>query len=887
MTTSSSSPVASRDLAERNAIIRTLDHVKAIAEFSPEGMLLYANPRYLEIFGYELDEVQGVQHAVFCEPCYAASEAYAVFWQRLREGVAYTDLCERVTRAGAKRWLEATYAPIFDAQRRVVRIFKMAGDVTARIERERQAQEETRRLSLVAGATGNAVIITGADWRIVYVNEGFTRMFGMTIAEAAGQVPPALLAPGFPACETERLHAELAQGISHERQELLRGHQGERYWCNVSTNPVMDAHHRLVSTVSVITDITESKMHQVMQHRVLEAIAAERSISDVATMVCEEVDRILPGTASCVLRFDAGGRVNPLAAPQIPRPYLEHLSRQTLHLDMVAGQEHTAFGADGVLIDITSDARWRAFRDPMLAVGYRSFWAVPIRTVDGSIAGAVVFHYAESRVPDGFHRKLMAACVHLCALALERERSKARIHRLAFYDPLTNLPNRSLLKAKAEQALATSARNDTPVAVVFIDLDRFKHVNDSLGHPAGDQMLKTVAARLLQDRRSADIVARLSGDEFLMVLPACNALQTAEMVERVQAVLHQPVSLGGTNIRPCASLGIAMFPADGTSLDVLMHRADMAMYQAKSEARGSFAFFSSELNAQAQERLSLEADLEQAVHEGALHLHYQPQVDLATNALHGVEVLSRWHHPVRGNVPPITFIPLAEACSLIDGLSRWVLRTACAQLAAWRARGLQVPTLSINFSALTLHDDGLPRLVEETLRAHGLRPCDLIIEITEGVMLDHHAATVQTITALQALGVRMSMDDFGTGYSSLSYLHRLPITELKIDRSFVADLGFRDSALPLCRAIVQIGKSLGLIVVAEGVETQTQRQLLTQEGCHVAQGYLFSRPLSARDFEEWARSALAVDPEMRQGARPAALAGKCMEPGRPHQRSIA
>jgi EAL domain-containing protein (putative c-di-GMP-specific phosphodiesterase class I) len=295
-----------------------------------------------------------------------------------------------------------------------------------------------------------------------------------------------------------------------------------------------------------------------------------------------------------------------------------------------------------------------------------------------------------------------------------------------------------------------------------------------------------------------------------------------------------------------------MFPADGTGMDMLLQRADMAMYQAKTEARGSFAFFSSELNAIAQERLMLEADLAQALREGALHLAYQPQMNLATQRLHGVEVLSRWQHPVRGNVPPSSFIPLAEECGLIGELSRWVLRTACAQLAAWRLRGTHVPSISVNLSPLTLHDADLPRLVQDTLRQHGLRPADLIIEITEGVMLDKHAATMQTIKALEDLGVRLSMDDFGTGYSSLSYLHRLPITELKIDRSFVSDLGFRDSAMPLCKAIVQIGLSLGLTVVAEGVETQNQLMLLTDLGCQVAQGYLLARPLDDSALEAWA-----------------------------------
>ena len=841
----------SRHLAERNAIIRTLDHVKAIAEFSLDGELLYANPRFLDIFGYQPEQVLGAHHSLFCDQAFAASPAYARFWARLGEGQAYTDLCERRAADGSPRWLEATYAPIFDAEGRVERVFKMASDVTQRIRREQEAQEQTRRLSLVADATDNAVLITDSDWRIVYVNSGFERMFGMKLAQVLGQVPPRLLAPQISEGEIATLHAGLRAGIPIRREELLRGGHGERYWCSIATSPVLDGAGTMLNAISVVTDITDSKMHQVMQHRVLEAIAAERSLIDVIAMVCEEVDRILPDAASCVIRFDRSGRMTPLSAPRLPFEYLEHLSRHSLHPGMIAAMDDCPLVEGGAFIDIDSDERWTQFRAPMRAAGYRAFWAMPIRTGDGSIAGAVVFHYPEHKRPADFQRKLMGACVHLCALALERERAKAEIHRLAFFDPLTELPNRSLLSAKAEQALATATREGTSAAVVFIDVDRFKHVNDSLGHPAGDGLLKALAARLQKGRRGTDIVGRLSGDEFVLMLPGCDAGRAAEIIERLQHEVGQPVDIGGTAIRPSVSMGVAMFPADGNCMEMLLHRADMAMYQAKSEARGSFAFFSSELNAAAQERLLLEADLRQALHHGGLHLNYQPQVDLASGRLHGAEVLARWRHPTRGDVPPSRFIPLAEECGLIDELSQWVLETACAQVAQWRRLGLPLPTFSINLSPLSLHDASLPRLIARTLQAHGLQTRDLIVEITEGVMLDQHSAAMQTIAELDAMGVKLSMDDFGTGYSSLSYLHRLPISELKVDRSFVADLGYRESARPLCEAFMRIGASLGISVVAEGVETEAQRRLLAEQGCRVAQGYFFSRPMSGADFPAW------------------------------------
>ncbi|MET0332785.1 MAG: EAL domain-containing protein [Rhizobacter sp.] len=839
-------------LSDEDAILKALDRIKALAEFRPDGTLQRANAHYLSIFGYELGDVLGQHHRMFCDAAYVASPAYDAFWERLRAGHAYTDLCERRRRDGSTCWLEVTYAPIFDAHGQMPRILKIARDVTQRVDRERQTLEEARQLSMVADATDTATLITDGDWRIIYVNRGFTRMFGWTLEDVAGQVPPVLMAPHLPAEAIAGKLKDLRQGNSLRVEELIRGSQGERYWCSISTNPMLDDAGRLVNTCTVITDITDTKMHAVLQHRVLEAIAGDHALADVATMICEEIDRILPDVAACLVESDEKGRMNPLAAPRLSTGYLKYLSAHSVdHRMMVRKGETASVLKHGAYIDITTDDRWTRFKDSLTSLGYVAFWIMPILSSDNEVMGAMVFHYRDHSQPDEFHRRLMKACVHLCALALARERSKARIHRLAFFDPVTRLANRSLLQVKAEQLLAGATRKGTQGAVVYLDLDRFKQVNDSLGHPAGDDLLRLVAARLSTDRRATDIVCRLSGDEFVVVLPECDARHAAETVERLQARLHEPAEIGGTELRPSASFGIAMFPADGTEIEALLQRADLAMYQARNVARGSYRFFSGEMNDQARERLALENELRKAIFDGALELHYQPKITLATGCLHGVEALSRWNSPTRGPVSPAQFIPLAEACNLIGDLTRWLLDTACRQLAAWRAAGVRVPVMSVNVSPISFHDPGLPRLIVEALQASGLQASDLMVEITEGVLLEQHPTAMGTIQELTELGIRLSMDDFGTGYSSLSYLHRLPISELKLDRSFVGDLGTRDSALPLARAVVQIGKSLGLTVVAEGVETELQRSLLADQGCDVVQGYLFAKPMPATVFEAW------------------------------------
>jgi len=842
--------IPSDHLLDRN--LATLDAVKAFAEFSPQGELLHANRHYLEIFRYELAEVQGMHHRMFCDPAYVASPEYETLWQRLRAGEAYTDLCERRRRCGDVLWLEATYAPVLGAQGQVLRIVKMASDVTERVDRERRATEEIRRLSMVAGATDNAVLVTDAQHRITYANEGFTRMFGWRLAEIAGRRPVGLLAPHLQAREADFLGA-LRAGRSQRHELILHGRDGERYWCSIASDPMFDADGGMVNTVAVLTDITESKMQEVLHHRVLEAIARERPLVEIMQTVCAEVEGILPDIATFITEADAQGGLIPLAAPSMPEAYRRRVA-DLARWPLAGAAQEARWAADGVVCaDIAGDPAfpWPEFRGALLDLGYAACWTMPVNAADGSRLGSVSFHYTQAHAPSQFHRRLMAACVHLCALAFERERSKARIRQLAFYDALTSLPNRSLLLAKADQALAAAARTGATAAVVFIDLDRFKQVNDSLGHAAGDELLCHVARQITRDKRGVDIAGRLSGDEFVLVLPDCGAEDSAGVVERLQARIAEPHEIAGQLLNASATFGIALFPADGVEIEALLARADMAMYQAKSANRGSYCFFSAEMNARAQERMALEGALRAALQGEGLALHYQPQIDLRTGQLCGAEALARWTHPELGNVPPARFIPLAEDCGLIAALGHWALRTACDQLAQWRAQGCRVPSVSVNLSSTSFHDLGLPRRLAQLLAERGLAPSDLIVEITEGTLIDDHPATRRTIAEIHQMGVRLSVDDFGTGYSSLSYLRRLPIHELKLDRSFVSDLETDVTAQALSRAVVQIGHSLGLTVVAEGVETDAQMALLAGQGYQVAQGYRISRPMDARSFGDW------------------------------------
>src|SRR5690606_14696898 len=416
-----------------------------------------------------------------------------------------------------------------------------------------------------------------------------------------------------------------------------------------------------------------------------------------------------------------------------------------------------AYSGEAVLVeDIESDPLWADYKELALSAGLRACWSTPIKDNRGRVLGTFAFYYRDPRGPSDFHQRLLKVLVHLCSLALQREENRAQIRQLAFYDSLTQLPNRSLLHARADQALAEAARNKQPLSVLFVDLDRFKQVNDSLGHPAGDELLRLVAQRLSENRRASDSGGRLSGDEFVLVLPQCGSQQIADVVEQLRQSLSQPCQIAGATLCPSASIGIAMFPADGHDMGTLVHRADMAMYQAKSSGRGRYSFFSHELNQLAQERLALESALREALEKNQLSLHYQPQVRMSDGLLYGVEALARWHHPQFGDISPARFIPLAEECGLINQLGLWALREACRQLAQWRRTGLKIPAVSVDLSTTNFQHLDLPGMIAVTLEQNQLRPDDLTLEITESVLMDTNPSTLKTLDEVHEKGIRLS-----------------------------------------------------------------------------------------------------------------------------------
>jgi diguanylate cyclase (GGDEF)-like protein len=426
------------------------------------------------------------------------------------------------------------------------------------------------------------------------------------------------------------------------------------------------------------------------------------------------------------------------------------------------------------------------------------------------------------------------------------------LHHLAFRDALTGLANRALLLDRIQQSIALAARQHERRGVIFVDLDQFKAVNDSLGHDAGDALLKEAARRLTNALRQSDTVARVGGDEFVVVLnDDVSADDCAAVAQNLIESLAVPMELCGTVAPLGASLGIACFPEHADSPNELLKCADMAMYEAKSAGRGHFRFFEAAMASASAQRMQLESDLRRAIAEGELQLFYQPKISLRTQLLSGVEALVRWRHPVRGLVPPMEFIPLAEASGLIEPLGNWVLEEACRQSAAWRAQGLGAIKIAVNISACQMQRDGFVDHFLTLTRKFGIPPSDLEVELTESVIMADAGESARVFSALRRIGVVIAMDDFGTGYSSLSHLRQLPIDVLKIDRSFVMNADQDESAAKIVKMIIGLAQTLNLDVVAEGVETEQQADFLRACGCSIAQGYLYARPQPAAQFEQW------------------------------------
>ncbi|NOT11813.1 MAG: EAL domain-containing protein [Methylococcaceae bacterium] len=592
----------------------------------------------------------------------------------------------------------------------------------------------------------------------------------------------------------------------------------------------------------------------IQQHRghnkILQAIASTEPLRDILHLIVCTSEKQFPGSVcSILLLHERGTYIHKVIAPNLPDYFVQALEGLAIGEGVCDFGTAAFIGQRVITENIEQHPYWQKLAYPAKQAGLAASWSEPILSSSHQTLGVfTVYHRtpflpADAILSETFH------LAQLASIAIERRASEKQIIHLAYYDALTNLPNRRLFFDQLEKTLAEAVRYKTHAALLYLDLDHFKTLNDSLGHDIGDELLIQVANRLKLCVRDEDTVARLGGDEFVLLLSSREtskesmqerALTTAE---RVQSTLEVPYKLKGHIHHITPSIGITLIPQPDTTPGELLKQADTAMYHAKSQGRNSISFYSGDMQRRADQRLIMEKDLREALSDNQLSLYYQPQFD-NDHRLIGAEALIRWRHPVKGMISPTEFIPVAEETSLILAISDWVLHEACLQLQKWS----NLPHLAVNISPKQFRQPKFGEQIASSLTKHGISSSRLMLEITEGSIIDDIEDSIVKLQAMQNLGINISIDDFGTGYSSLAYLRMLPLNQLKIDQSFVRDINIDHNDAVIVETIISMSKHLGLSVIAEGVETVEQLEFLKERQCKGYQGYFFSKPLPANEF---------------------------------------
>jgi diguanylate cyclase (GGDEF)-like protein/PAS domain S-box-containing protein len=667
------------------------------------------------------------------------------------------------------------------------------------------------------------------------------------------------------------LHApELAAKFQSAEREIMRTGQamidteeppiidatGAEKWFSSTKVPLCNERNEVFGLIGISRDITARKKADRLrdgQAQILEMIATNAPLEDVLGCLMLLVESQLVGIFGSVLLLDGDGQhLRHGAAPNLPGEFVKAIDgiRIGPHVGSCGA---AAYRRERVIVaDIPADPLWQDYRDLAEKHGYRSCWSTPILSHQREVLGVFGMYSKSVREPTGQEIQLIEFTTRIAGIAIARKRAEEQIYFLANHDALTGLPNRALLEDRLAQAILYAERYSRWVTVVFIDLDNFKPVNDTLGHKAGDTLLKTVANRLSGCLRAHDTVVRLGGDEFVAVLfdqPADIGL-VSQTIQRLRRAITEPVEIDGHRLTVTASIGVANCPKDGVTAAALLANADAAMYYAKDLGRGGFQFYSPDLNLSAHKNLVLQQEVRDAVARSEFILLYQPEVNLTSGEIFAVEALIRWNHPTRGVITPNEFIPLADETGLIVLIGDWVLHEACRQNKAWQDAGLPPKVVSVNVSPRQFKEKNLVARVIHALKESGLEGRYLQLEITESVIMRDVDAAVAVMTELQRLGVQIAIDDFGTGYSSLSVLKTFPAVQLKIDRSFIKDIIQDANDQAVATTVIELARKLNLRVVAEGVETAEQVVFLRDHDCEEMQGYYFCKPVTAPEVEK-------------------------------------
>ena len=694
------------------------------------------------------------------------------------------------------------------------------------------------------------------EGRFVIVNKALATDCGRAeTSELIGlsdfDIHPPECAGAFFACEQDIIQSGQPMLA---RDEFVFDGKGAKKTISTRKIPLRNDDGEIFGLVGICHDITKSNQAGALrngQSHVLEMIAMNAPLKEVLDYLVHLIEAQMDGMSGSILVLGNNGlHLQHVAGPSLPDVFKKALDG--IHIGPDAGSCATGASRGGAMIvsGVASHPLWDKHRELAAQHGFGSCWSMPIISHQGGLVGALGMYSTSVREQDVAAAHLLNEISRIAGIAVERQQAADRIEFMVHHDALTGLPNRILLKDRLAQAISFAQRYERWISVVFINLDNFKTVNDSLGQNVGDELLKTIAGRLTDCMRSTDTVVRFAGDEFVVILfdQPKNADIVIQTLQKIRATIAEPVNLVGHNLHVTSSIGLANYPDDGMDADTLLANANAAMCRAKDSGRDNFQFYTADLNTSAHAKFLLQAELRNALDRSEFVLHYQPQVDLRSGQMFAVEALIRWNHPSMGFVSPMKFIPLAEETGLIVPIGDWVLLAACRQNKAWQDAGLPPMTVCVNVSARQFKEKNWVSRVVYALQESGLAANYLELELTESLIMQDVEQAVVTMKELKDLGIQLAIDDFGTGYSSLSALKNFPVTRLKIDKSFVNEIPNNANDNAVISAVISLGHNLNMKIIAEGVENADQIEFLRAQKCDEMQGYYFSKPISARDI---------------------------------------
>lgn len=764
--------------------------------------VLFFNPAAEKLWGYKRDEVIGNNISMLIPQ--DLRPAHPEYIRHNREGgkarvEGMSRELQLEKKDGSKIWTRFALSKVTSEGK----IYYLALVRDASIEVAQK--EQTRQLIIAVDHLDRPVIVLDPERRIVQCNRAFTEMFGYCISEVASVQPDELLnLPDLPADNHIRLQQLLWKNTRDQDEFVVLTRTGERIWIKASISPVYDVLENLQNLVMTFSDITEERQIRQLEGNILAAMCSSPPFHEMGEIICRNIESILRDT---------------------------HVSLYALR--------------NGVPLHWASSLR-------EIDAQSAKVWSLTIRQRDGAPAGTLLIKTIAGQETSSFIERVADISQHLAALALEQEKSRQHIEQLSQFDPLTGLPNRTNLYNYLDDLMA----KDISPVVYLIGIDHIQDVIDSLGYTFGDEALVEVVNRLRDKLKPDQYLSRVEGQQFVLIGQENEVSSMTQTADELKNISSPPVMIADKPFPLTLSIGISYDV--GKNRDYLLSTAHNAMDFIRKNGGNGWQFFNPALNEMVKERLILGAALKEAIAKNQLRLVYQPQIYAATGELYGFEALARWSDPLHGNVPPSRFIPLAEEIGEIENIGRWVVREACRQLAQWRAHSLNIPTLSVNLSALHFRSSQLPNQVSEAMEEFAIPGGQLTVEITESMMMEQNEEILDRIQILRKMGVGLSVDDFGTGFSGLSRLVSLPVTEIKIDKSFVDRCLSEKRIRSLLEAITSIGQRLNLEVVAEGVETREQFALLQAIHCPIIQGYYFSRPLPAEEIPAWMSSSLPL-----------------------------